>query len=91
VACGERDVLDVVVQELGVGDPGLRGVLAGQGDHVRCGVQAVCFPARGDPAGGQEHVDAAAGAEVQHGLPGMQFGDSDGVAAAEAGPRRALG
>jgi hypothetical protein len=46
-------------------------------------------PAGGsDPAGGQQHVDAAAGAEVKHDLAGAQVVDGEGVAAAEAGRDR---
>ena len=90
-AVGQRDVLDVAVQELRVGHPGLGGVLAGQGDHVRGAVQAVGLSAGGDAAGGQQHVDPAARTEVQHGLSRAQLGDGDGVAAAETGPQRTVG
>ena len=87
----QRNVLDVAVQELSVGYAGLRGVFPGEGDHVRGAVQAVDLPARDDTAGGQQHVDSAARTEIQHGIPGVHLGDSDGVAAAEAGPQGAAG
>ena len=90
VPVGQRDVLDVAVQERGVGDAGRGGVGAGEGEHVRAGVQAVGGAAGGDPAGGQQHVQAAAGAQVQDGLAGMQVGDRQRVAAAEAGAQRPL-
>ncbi len=88
---GQRDGLDAAGQELGVGHPGGRGVVAGQGDHVGRAVQAVSLPAGGDAAGRQQHVDAAARAQVQHRLAGVQRGDGDRVAAAQAGPQRAVG
>ena len=87
----QRDVLDVASQERGVGDPRRGGVGAGEGEHVRAGVQAVGAAAGGDPAGGQQHVQAAAGSQVQDGLAGMQGGDRQGVAAAEADAQRVFG
>ena len=78
----ERDLLDRAVEELDVGRAGLGGVAAGQLEHLDGGVEPVGEPGRADPAGRQQHVDAAAGAEVQHGLAGMQVGDGDRVAAA---------
>ena len=91
VPVGQRDVLDVAVQELRVADTGLGGVLAGQGDHVRGAVQPIGLAAGGDAAGGQQHVDPAAGTEVQHGFSWAQLSDGDGIAAAEAGPQCTLG
>ena len=69
----------------------LAGVGAGQLQHLLGHVQAVRLAARAYPTGGQQHVDAAARAQVQHCLPGAQFGGGYGVAAAEAGPHRAIG
>src|SRR5262249_1333720 len=88
---GQRDVLDVAVQEPGVGDAGGDGVGPGEGEHVGAGVQAVGGAAGGNPAGGQQHVQAAAGAEGQDGLPGMEGGGRDRVAAAQAGPQGTFG
>ena len=70
------------VEELDVRRAGLGGVAAGQLEHLDGGVEPVGEPGRADPAGRQQHVDAAAGAEVQHGLAGLQVGDGDRVAAA---------
>src|SRR5574341_1030486 len=44
-----------------------------------------------DALGREQHVDAAARAEVQDGLAAAQLGDGGGVAAAEAGQQRGLG
>ena len=81
----------MAVQELRIGDAGLGGILAGEGDHVRGAVQAVGLPVRADTAGGQQNVDSAARTEIQHGVPGAHLGDGDRVAAAEAGPQGAIG
>ena len=71
--------------------PACARVGPGQVQHLLGHVQAVRLPGRADPAGRQQHVDAAAGAQVQHRLPGMQVRHRDRVAAAEAGPHRAVG
>jgi hypothetical protein len=54
--------------ELDVGDAGLVGVAAGQCEHLVGHVQSVGLAGGSDPTGGQEYVDAAAGAEVEYGL-----------------------
>lgn len=59
-AVRQRDRLDVAVQELDVGCSGADGVGAGEAEHFLGHVQAVCLAGRADPAGRQEHVDAAA-------------------------------
>ena len=62
-------------------DAGVGGVATGEVDHLDGGVEPVGEPARADPAGRQQHVDAAAGAEVQHHVAGTEVGDGDRVAA----------
>src|SRR5262249_8472815 len=81
----QRDVLDVAVQEAGVGDPGCGGVGAGEGEHVGAGVQAVGGAAGSDPAGRQQHVQAAAGAEGQDGPARGEAGGGERGAGAQAG------
>ena len=88
---GQRDRLDLAAEEHRVLRAGLARVGAGQVQHLLGHVQAVRLPGRADPAGRQQHVDAAAGAQVQHRLPGMQVRHRDGITAAEAGPHRAAG
>ncbi len=60
-------------------------------EHLVGHVQAVGDPARTDPPGGEQDVDAAAGAEVEHRLALMQFGDRQRVAAAERREDGAVG
>jgi hypothetical protein len=79
------------VQELRVLRARGGGVRASQRDHLRGGVQPVGPPAGADAAGGQQHVDAAARAQVQNGLVRPQSGDRHRVAAAQAGAHRGLG
>ena len=84
-AGGQRDLLDVTPEELDVGSARLGGVGPGEGEHLLGHVQAVGLALRSDPAGGEQHVDAAAGAEVEHHLAFPQVGDRERVAATEAG------
>ena len=90
-AVRQRDRLDLAAEEHRVARAGLARVGPGQVQHLAGHVQAVRRPGRADPAGRQQHVDAAPGAQVQHRLPGTQVGHRDRVAAAEAGPHRAAG
>ena len=79
------------LNELGVGSAGLGGVVPGEVQHLLGHVQAVGLPGWADPAGGQQHVDAAAGAQVEDRLAGLEAGDGDRVTAAQAGRYRVLG
>jgi len=38
-----------------------------------CHVEAVGFPCRADPACGEQHIDTAARAQIEHDLSGLQF------------------
>src|ERR1035437_307390 len=82
---GERDVFDLTLEELDVGGACLALVFAREGEHVVRHVEAICFTSWPDAAGGQQHVDAAAGAEIEHGLAGAQVDQRGGIAAAERG------
>ena len=53
-------------------------------EHLVGHVHPVRLAGRADPAGGQQDVDAAAGAQVEHGLALVQVGDGERVAAAQA-------
>ena len=64
---------------------GLGGVAAGQVEHLGGEVDPVRLAGWADPAGRQQHVDAATRSQVQHHLPGMEVGDGDRVAAPGAG------
>src|ERR1039457_6458224 len=65
---GQRDRFDVSFDELDVGGVGLGGVVPGEVQHFLGHVQAVGLPGGADPAGGQQHVDAAAGTQVEYRL-----------------------
>ena len=80
----QRDGLDGALDEFHVARARLRGVRPGEVEHLVGHVDPVRLPRRTDPAGGQQHVDATAGAEVEHRLALVQVGDDERVAAAEA-------
>ena len=84
-------MVDGAVEELDVVDAGLDGVAASQFDHLGGGVEAVDEAGRSDSACGQQHVEAAARAEVEHGVAFVELGDGGRVAAAEADPHRGVG
>ena len=46
------------------------------------------MPGRPDAARGEQHVDAAAGAEIEDRLAGLQLGERGRIAAAERGLQR---
>ena len=71
----ERHVVDGAVEELDVADAGLGGVAASQFDHLGGGVEAVDEAGRSDAASRQEHVEAAARAQVEHGVAVVEVGD----------------
>jgi hypothetical protein len=66
----QRDGLHLPLQDLDVGRAGLAHVAAGQRHHLWRHVQAVDTPRGPDAAGGEEDVDTAAAAQVEHHLPG---------------------
>ena len=80
---GQRDVLDVALEELDILEPALALVLLGERQHLVGHVEAVRFAGRSDAPRRQQHVDAAAGAEIEHGLAGLQLGQRGRIAAAE--------
>ena len=87
---GQRDVLDVALDELDVLDAGLGGVGAREVEHLVGHVQADGLAGRADAAGADEHVGAGARAEVEHGLALVQVGDRGRHAAAQRGLDRRL-
>ena len=82
---GERDRLDLALQELDVVDTRLALILARQREHLVRHVQAVRLAGRSDAPGRQQHVDAAAGAEIQDRLTRRQLGERRRIPAAERG------
>ena len=81
----QRDLLDVTLEEARVLDAALLAILLGQSQHLVGHVQAVGEAGRADAPGRQQHVDAAAGAQVEHRLAGLELGQRGRVAAAERG------
>ena len=84
-------MFDLAFEELDVGRPGLGRVAASEDEHLGGHVEPVHVAGGADPLGGEQHVDAAAGTEIEHGLALAQLGDGGGVAAAEAGERGGVG
>ena len=90
LASGSGSVLDVALEELGVGGAGLGGVAAGELEHLVGHVEPDRAPGGADAAGGDEDVGAGARAEVEHGFALVQVGDGGRNAAAERRRDRAL-
>ena len=88
---GQRDVLDVALEELDVVDAGVRGVRARQREHLVGHVEPDRPAGRSDAAGGDEHVRPAARAEVEHGLALVQVRHGGRARRSRATPRPRLG
>ena len=84
-------MLDLALQEFHVGRARLALVVARQRQHLVGHVQAVGAARGADALGRQQHVDAAARAQVQHHLAGAQLGQRRRVAAAQRRQHGGLG
>ena len=71
--------------------PGRALVAAGQLEHLVGHVESVRLAGRADPAGRQQDVDPAAGAEIEDRLALVELGDGRRVSAAERGELRRVG
>ena len=91
LSAGERDVLDQALQEVDVRCAGGARVLAGESEHLVGHVEAVDGSGRPDTLRREEDVDAAARAEIEHGLAFVQFHQRERVAATEARGDRVTG
>ena len=58
-------------------------VLAGEGQHFVGHVETVGFARRPHAPGGKQHIDAAAGPQIEHGFAGFELRQRRGIAAAE--------
>ena len=87
----QRHVLDHALEEDRVAHARLRRVRPCQRQHLVGHVEPEREAGLADAPCREDHVDAAAGAEVEHGLPLVQVGDRGRVAAAERGERGRLG
>ena len=88
---GQRNVFDLALQELDVLDAGLALVLVGQRQHFVGHVETVGFAGGPDAARRKQNVDAAAGAEIEDDLAGIQLRQRRRIAAAERGQQSFLG
>ena len=87
---GQRDGLDLALEELDVVGARLALVVARQRQHLVGHVEAVGLALRADAARRQQHVDAAARAEIEHGLARFQLRQRGRIAAAERSENRLL-
>ena len=81
----------MAAHELHVRRPGSGNVALGEGQHLVGHVEADGAPGGPHPLRGQEHVDPAARAKVEHALALVELGHGDRVAATERGKDRRLG
>ena len=70
---GERNVLDLALQEFGVGDARTALVFASQREHLVGHVEAVGFAGGSHAPCREQNIDAAARTEVKHGFSGAEF------------------
>ena len=80
---GQRDRLNVALEEFDVGGLRLRGVALGECEHLVGHVEPEGAAGRPDPPGGQQDVDAATRTEIKDALALVEVGDRGRVAAAE--------
>ncbi len=80
---GEGDRLDVPLEELDVGGAGLERIGTREGEHLVRHVEAVCLAGGPHAVRGEQHVDPATGAEVEHHFTLVQFGERGRIAAPE--------
>ena len=81
----------VALQELDVGRAGFGGIALGQGQHLIGHVEAEGSAGGPDAPGGEEDVDPAARAQVEHALALVQLRDGGRVAAAERSEHGRIG
>ena len=87
---GQRDRLDLPADELDVRRPGLGRVPLGQREHLVGHVEPDTLAGRADPLGREQHVDPAAGPQVEDALALAQLRDGGRIAAAERREHRRL-
>ena len=69
----QRNVLDFALEELDIGDAGLPLVFTRQRQHVVRHVQTVGFAGWANALCREQHIDAAAGAEIENRLSGPKI------------------
>ncbi len=78
-------MLNLALQKLDVINAGLLLVLTRERQHFICHVQPVSLAGGPDSLCGQQHIDAAARAQVQHRFAGAQLCERCRIPAAERG------
>ena len=73
----------LALEELHVRRARLGSVVARQVEHLRCHVQAIDVTGGTDALGGQQHVDAAARAQVEDGLARVELSEGGRIATAQ--------
>ena len=69
---GQGNVLDFALQKLDILHARLPLVFARQRQHLVGHVQPIGFARGTDALGGEQHVDAASGAQIEHHLAGLE-------------------
>ncbi len=87
-SAGERDVLHLALQELDVFHAGLLLIRARDLEHLVGHIETVRLSRRADAPGREDHVDTAAGSEIEDDFARLELGERGRVAAAERGERR---
>ena len=80
---GKGNVLDFAFQEFDVFDAGLLLILVRQSQHFVGHIETVGFAGWADAPGGEQHINAAAGAQIEHDFAGIEFRQRGWIAAAE--------
>jgi hypothetical protein len=86
-----RGMLSMAFQEFDVLRAGLALVFVGQREHFVGHVEAVGFAGWPHAPGGEQHVDAAARAQIKHSFAGAQLREGRWVPASERGQHRLFG
>ena len=76
---GQWDALDLAFQEFDIRDTRLALVFVGEREHFVSHVEAVGFARGADASRREQHIDAAAGTEVEHDFAGIQFASAVGL------------
>ncbi len=80
---GQGNVFDFALEELDILDTGLALILARESEHLVGHVESVGFAGGTDALSREQDIDAAAGAEVENDLAGVQLRQRRRIAATE--------
>ena len=85
---GQRNVFNFAFQKFDVFNARFALVFVGESQHLVGHVESIGFAGGADAPGGEQHVDAAARAEIENGFARLQFRERRRIAAAERGQQR---